>query len=213
MLKKDLLEKIKDAKDDEDINTLLVGTDIQEEFKGEEPTLDVFKQKVKADKDFKQFMDSEKDIYYSKALKTMKEKGTWETEFSDALKEKYPDLIKDPVQAELMKERKAREDLEAKLARKDLLADAIKYATDKKIPAGFVEKFLGEDLDSTKTNLDGFAEDWGKGLEALVEEKMKSKSYIPGGGGSEEGKTSIGAAMAAENNKTSAAIVDPWASK
>lgn len=213
MLKKDLLEKIKAAKDEEDINSLLAGTDIEEQFKGEEPTLDVFKQKVKADKDFKQFMDSEKDIYHSKALKTMKEKGTWETEFSDDLKEKYPDLVKDPMQIELMKERKAREELERKLTRKDLLADAIKYASEKKIPAGFVEKFLGDDLEATKVNLDGFAEDWSKGLESLVEEKMKSKSYIPGGGGSGSEKTSIGAAMAAENNKSSAAIEDPWASK
>ena len=111
MLKKDLLKKIENAKDDEDINSLLVGTDIEEAFKGDEPTLDVFKGKIKSDKAFQQFMDSERNTYYAKALKTMKEKGTWENEFSDVMKEKYPELIKDPVQLELAKERKAREDL------------------------------------------------------------------------------------------------------
>lgn len=103
MLKKDLLKKIENAKDDEDINSLLAGTDIEEAFKGEEPTLDVFKGKIKSDKAFQQFMDSERDTYHAKALKTMKEKGTWENEFSDVMKEKYPELIKDPVQLELAK--------------------------------------------------------------------------------------------------------------
>lgn len=109
MLKKDLLEKIKNAKDEEDINSLLAGTDIEEQFKGPEPTLDVFKQKIKADKVFQQFMDSERDTYHSKAIKTMKEKGTWESEFGDVLTQKYPDLVTDPTQKKLL-------DLEKQLA-------------------------------------------------------------------------------------------------
>lgn len=213
MLKKDLLEKIKNAKDDEDINSLLTGTDIEEQFKGEEPTLDVFKTKIKVDKVFQQFMDSERDTYHSKALKTMKEKGTWENEFGDVLKEKYPDLVKDPVQLELAKERKAREELEAKLARKDLLAEAIKYASDKKLPSSIVEKCLGEDFDKTKEVIDLIAEDWSKGLEGLVTEKMKSNSYVPGKGS--DGKpVSIGAALAAQanGNKVEGAP-NPWGDK
>ncbi|NMF04566.1 DUF4355 domain-containing protein [Clostridium beijerinckii] len=213
MLKKDLLEKIKNAKDEEDINSLLAGTDIEEQFKGPEPTLDVFKQKIKADKVFQQFMDSERDTYHSKAIKTMKEKGTWESEFGEVLKEKYPDLIKDPVQVELMKERKAREELEAKLARKDLLADAIKYANEKGIKLKSIERYLGDDLDSTKANLDELAEDWSKGLESMVNERIKSSSYVPGGSNPDGSKVSIGASIAQQNNKSTTAASDPWASK
>ena len=212
MLKKDLLKKIENAKDDEDINSLLVGTDIEEAFKGDEPTLDVFKGKIKSDKAFQQFMDSERNTYYAKALKTMKEKGTWENEFSDVMKEKYPELIKDPVQLELAKERKAREELEAKLARKDLLTEAVKYANEKGIKLKAIDKFLGDDLDSTKANLDDLAEDWSKGIESVVEQKMKSNSYIPGIGG-EGDKTSIGATLAAKANASKSAPSDPWATK
>lgn len=212
MKKSEILEKIKNAKDDEDINSLLVGTDIEEQFKGE-PTLDTFKSKLKTDKDFQGFMDKERETHLTKALKTMKEKGTWESEFGDALKEKYPDLIKDPTQkklleleAELAKERQAN-------ARKDLLAQAMKYAAEKKLPANFVEKFLGEDLDSTKANLDSFAEDWSKGLETLVNEKMKQSSYVPGGSNPDGTKMSIGQSIAAQLNNTSSVPSDPWANK
>ena len=134
------MEKIKNLKDDDDINELLKGTDVEETFKVE-PTLDTFKEKVKSDKDFKAYLDSENDKHYSKALKTMKENGTWEKEFGTEITTKYPDLITDPTQkklaeleAELAKERAAS-------ARKDLLSDAMKYASEKKLPTGFVEKF------------------------------------------------------------------------
>lgn len=212
MIKKELLKKIENAKDEDDINELLKGTDIEETFKGEEPTLDVFKGKIKSDKVFQQFMDSERDTYHSKALKTMKEKGTWESEFGEVLKEKYPELVKDPVQLELVKERKAREELEAKLARKDLLADAIKYANEKGIKLSAIDKFLGDDLDTTKANLDALAEDWSKGIESVVEQKMKVNSYIPGIGG-EGDPVSIGASIAAKANSISSVPSDPWATK
>lgn len=213
MIKKDLLEKIKDAKDDEDINSLLTGTDIEEQFKGPEPNLDVFKGKIKSDKVFQQFMDSEKDTYHSKALKTMKEKGTWESEFGDALKEKYPDLIKDPKDKEMLEMQNKIAQMEKEAARKDLLADAIKYATEKKLPTGFVERFLGDDLEATKSSLDGFADAWSKGLESAVNEKMKSNSYVPGGTNPDGSKVSIGASIAQQNNKSTTATSDPWASK
>lgn len=210
MKKSELLKKIEAAKDDEDINNLLKGTDIEETFKGEEPTLDVFKGKIKSDKVFQQFMDSEKDTYHTKAMKTLKEKGTWETEFGDVLKEKYPDLVKDPKDKEMLEMKNKIAQMEKEAARKDLLADAMKYAAEKKLPSGFVERFLGDDMEATKTNLDGFADAWSKGLESAVNEKMKGSSYIPGTG--DDGKPiSIGSSLAAQANKTSSATSDPWA--
>ncbi|WP_238948851.1 DUF4355 domain-containing protein [Clostridium sp. YIM B02569] len=210
MLKKDLLEKIKNAKDEEDINSLLTGTDIEEQFKGPEPTLDVFKQKIKADKVFQQFMDSERDTYHSKAIKTMKEKGTWESEFGDVLTQKYPDLVTDPTQKKLLDLEKQLAEEKAANVKKDLLAEAMKYANEKGIKLKSIDKYLGEDFDSTKANLDDLAEDWSKGLEAMVNEKMKANSYVPGTG--DDGKPiSIGASLAAEANKTSTAASDPWA--
>lgn len=210
MKKSELLEKIKAAKDDEDINSLLKGTDVEEQFK-QEPTLEVFKQKVKADKAFQQFMDSERDAHHSKVLKTMKEKGTWESEFAEVLTQKYPDLVTDPMKKQLLEVQKELATAKAEAAREKLLTQAIAYASEKKLPTSFVEKFLGEDLDSTKTNLDAFANDWSKGLESIVNEKMKASSYVPGGSNPDGTKISIGAAMAAQNNKSNTAPSNPWA--
>lgn len=211
MLKKDLLKKIENAKDDEDINSLLTGTDIEETFKGEEPTLDVFKGKIKSDKAFQQFMDSENDKYHNKALKTWKENNL-EKELEPFIKEKYPDLITDPTQKKLLELEKELAKEKAANTRKDLLTEAVKYANEKGIKLKAIDKFLGDDLDSTKANLDDLAEDWSKGIESVVEQKMKSNSYIPGMGG-EGDKTSIGAALAAKANASKSAPSDPWATK
>lgn len=210
MLKKDLLEKIKNAKEDEDINSLLGGTDIEEQFKDSGLTLEDFKAKLK-EKDFKAFLESENDKYFNKALGTWKENNL-EKELEPLIQQKYPDLITDPAKKEVMEAKKEIEKLKAEMARKDLLNEATKYALEKKLPVKLVEKFLGEDLEVTKTNLDSFAEDWSKGLETMVNEKMKTNSYVPGTN-SDGTKISIGAAMAQQNNKSSTATSDPWADK
>jgi len=212
MLKKDLLEKIKDLKDDEDINTLLVGTDVETQFKGIEPTLDTFKQKAKTDKEFKAYIESENDKYHNKALTTWKENNL-EKELEPFISAKYPDLVTDPVKKELMEIRKELEKEKASNGRKDLLSEAMKYAAEKKLPAGFIDKFLGEDLDTTKANLDVLAVDWSKGLETSVNERLKSSSYVPGGTDKGGEKLSIGASMAQQNNGSKTAPSDPWASK
>jgi len=210
MLKKDLLEKIKDLKDDEDINTLLVGTDVETQFKGIEPTLDTFKQKAKTDKEFKAYIESENDKYHNKALTTWKENNL-EKELEPFMLEKYPDLVTDPIKKELMEMKKELEKERASNGRKDLLSEAMKYAAEKKLPAGFIDKFLGEDLDSTKANLDVLAVDWSKGLETSMNERLKSSSYVPGGNDKSGAKLSIGASMAQQNNGAKTAPSDPWA--
>ena len=212
MLKKDLIEKIKALKDDEDINTELVGTDIETQFKTNGVTLDAFKEKMKTDKDFKAYTESENDKYHTKALKTWKENNL-EKELEPFIQAKYPDLVKDPIKKELLEMKKELEKERASNARKDLLSDAMKYAAEKKLPAGFIDKFLGEDLDSTKANLDVLAVDWAKGLETSMTEKFKSSSYVPGGKGEDGANISIGASMAAQNNGGKTAPSDPWAAK
>jgi hypothetical protein len=212
MLKKDLIEKIKALKDDEDINTELVGTDIETQFKGAEPTLDTFKSKIKTDKDFKAWADGENDKHYVKALATWKENNL-EKELEPFMLAKYPDLVKDPKDKQMNEMKKELETMKTQSARKDLLAEAMKYGAEKKLPAGFIDKFLGEDLDTTKANLDILAIDWSKGLETSVNERMKVSSYVPGGIDKGGEKISIGASMAQQNNGGKAAPSDPWASK
>lgn len=211
MKKNKLLELIKNAKDDEDINSLLLGSDIEEELVSSGLTLEAFKEKMKNDKDFKAYMESENDKYHNKALKTWKENNL-EKELEPFIKEKYPDLVTDPMAKKLADLEKQLADEKAANARKDLLAEAMKYAKDKKLPASVVEKCLGEDFDKTKEIIDSIAEDWSKGLETIVTEKMKQSSYVPGNGS--DGKPiSIGASIAAQNNSRSSAPSNPWGDK
>lgn len=211
MLKKELLKLIENASDDENIDSLLENSDLAKSLQASGLTLEAFKEKMKTDKEFKAFIDSENDKYHSKALKTWRENNL-EKELEPFIKEKYPDLVTDPVQKKVLELEKELEKERQANARKDLLAKAIKYAADKKLPASVVEKCLGEDFDKTKEVIDTIADDWSKGLEAIATEKMKQSSYVPGKGS--DGKLmSIGASIAAQNNSKSSAPSNPWGDK
>ena len=168
MKKADLVKLIENLTDEQDVNDVLKDTDIVLSSL----TLDKFKSKIKDDKDFKSYIDSLNDSHHAKAIKTMKEKGSWEVEFGDVLKTKYPNLVTDPKDKELLEMKQKIEQMQRDVARRDLLKDALEYASEKKIPTKFVERFLGDDLDSTKANLDGFATDWSKEIESAVDAKF-----------------------------------------
>lgn len=209
MLKKELVKLIENAKDDEEIDGLVANSDLAKSLIEKGLTLDAFKGKLQ-EKDFKAFMESENDKYYNKALKTWKENNL-EKELEPFIKEKYPELITDPMQKKLLELEKQLADEKAANARKDLLAEAMKYAKDTKIPAKIIEKCLGEDFDKTKEEIDAISKVWTDGLEALTTEKMKANSYVPGKGS--DGKPiSIGASLASKANQNNAPS-DPWTDK
>lgn len=211
MLKKELLKLIESIDDEGSVDEVLSGSDFAKSLLQSGLTLNAFKEKMKNDKEFKAFIDSENDKYHSKALKTWKENNL-EKELEPFIKEKYPDLVTDPMAKKLADLEKQLADEKAANARKDLLTQAIKYASDKKLPASVVEKCLGEDFDKTKEVIDSIADDWSKGLEAIATEKMKQSSYIPGKG-ADGNPVSIGASIAAQNNSKSSAPSNPWGDK
>lgn len=211
MLKKELLKLIENAGDDENIDSLLENSDLAKSLQASGLTLEAFKEKMKTDKEFKAFIDSENDKYHAKALKTWRDNNL-EKELEPFIKEKYPELVTDPVQKKVLELEKELEKERQANARKDLLAQAMKYAKDKKIPASFIERCLEEDFDKTKEVIDSLDADWSKGLEAIFTEKMKQSSYVPGKGS--DGKPmSIGASIAAQNNSKSSAPSNPWGDK
>lgn len=211
MLKKELLKLIEKAGDDENIDSLLENSDLAKSLQASGLTLEAFKEKMKNDKDFKAFIDSENDKHHSKALKTWKENNL-EKELEPFIQTKYPDLVTDPIQKKVLELEKELERERQANARKDLLTQAIKYAADKKLPASVVEKCLCEDFDKTKGVIDSIADDWSKGLESIATEKMKQSSYIPGNG-ADGNPVSIGASIAAQNNSKSSAPSNPWGDK
>lgn len=210
MKKSELLKLVEGVSDEQDINSLLVDTDVFETFK-ESLSVDMFKNKVKSDKDFKNYLNSINDTYFNKALETWKENNL-EKELEPFIKEKYPELITDPTQKELLELKKQLADERAANARKDLLNQVMKHYKDTNLPASVIEKCLEEDFDKTKEVIDSIAEDWSNGLETIATEKMKQSSYVPGKGS--DGKPmSIGASIAAKNNQNKSSGLNPWAPK
>lgn len=210
MIKENFFKLFSNIADDEDIDGHLEATDIVKGLVNKKLTIEAFKEKMK-DKDFKAFMDSERDKYFQKALETWKTNNL-EKELEPFIQEKYPDLVTDPTQKELAKLRKELEDEKAANTRKDLLNQAIQYATEKKIPTSLVEKFLAEDIEKTKENLNGFVDAINPWVDSKVDERLGASSWIPGGSKGNSSTKSLGEQLAEEANNTNKVEgPNPWA--
>lgn len=177
MKKSDALKLLEKLKDEEDINELFKGTDVEAAFKVE-PTLDVFKTKL-TEKEFKSFMDSEKDTHANKALETWKANNL-QTIINDEVlkatgKKKTPEQIKIEELEKSFNEQKAKAERAEKVAKyKDVLAE-------KKIPGEMIDYFLTDDDETTNTRIDNFATYVEGIVSTNVKEKIASGSYTPPG--------------------------------
>lgn len=177
MKKSDALKLLEKLKDEEDINELFKGTDVEAAFKVE-PTLDVFKTKL-AEKEFKSFMDSEKDTHANKALETWKANNL-QTIINDEVlkatgKKKTPEQIKIEELEKSFNEQKAKAERAEKVAKyKDVLAE-------KKIPGEMIDYFLTDDDETTNTRIDNFATYVEGIVSSSVKEKIANGSYTPPG--------------------------------
>lgn len=210
MKKSEFINLFADLADDADIDETLAGTELVKGFINKGLTLDAFKSKLK-EKDFKAFLEGEGGKDFEKRLKEWK-KNNLEKELEPFIQEKYPDLITDPTQKKILELEKKLADEQKANARKDLITEAIKYANEKKIPSNLVENFLGEDLEKTKENLDGFIETINPWISNQVDERLGASSWVPGGTGSAGASKSLGEQLAEElNNSGKAEGPNPWA--
>lgn len=214
MKKSELLKLIETLGEEDSVNDLFVGTDVEESLKTRALTLDNFKTKAASDKEFVAYLDSLKDNHVNTVIKTMKENGTWEKQFRDVLESKYPDMfrIEDPVIKELKEkvEQMERENREkdAQLAKAQLSKDVKSYIKEQykdfkyDVPDFIVDRFLGEDMDKSKENIGD--------LMSFVAETLKSdradyfnnnnpqpggNSGNPGDGGNPDKKMTLSEAM------------------
>lgn len=210
MKKSEFINLFADLADDADIDETLASTELVKGFINKGLTLDAFKSKLK-EKDFKAFLEGEGGKDFEKRLKEWK-KNNLEKELEPFIQEKYPDLITDPTQKKILELEKKLADEQKANARKDLITEAIKYANEKKIPSNLVENFLGEDLEKTKENLDGFIETINPWISNQVDERLGASSWVPGGTGSSGASKSLGEQLAEEaNNSGKAEGPNPWA--
>lgn len=166
MKKSELLKLIENLGEEDSVNDLLLGTDVEEQIMSSALTLDNFKAKA-SDKEFKAYIDSLNDKHLNSVIKTMKENGTWENQFKDVLETKYPDLFKieDPIVKQLREEmdqiKREKAESDKQLARTKLAKEAKGYLKEQykdfnfDIPDAILERCLAEDFDSTKGVVDG----------------------------------------------------------
>lgn len=188
MKKSELLKLIENLGEEDVVNDLLLGTDVEEGIKSSALTLDNFKAKA-GDKEFKAYIDSLNDKHVNSVISTMKENGTWENQFKDVLEAKYPNLFKieDPVVKQLREEmdqiKKEKAEAEKKLARENSIKEARGYAEEKNYPTELLDFFVGEDIDTSKANLDKMNTVISSIVEKALQTDMQNNQYQPGGKG------------------------------
>ncbi len=177
MLKKELLELIENVEDVQEVDEILKNSELANKF----GSLDIFKEKVKADKDFKSFIDSVNDKHAEKYLNTWKTNNL-EKLLDEEVKKRFPEA--DPKDNELAKLKAEIDKMQKESLRKDITNKAIKLATDKKLPVDLIDFLIGDDEEITTKNIDKLESVFGTHVESLVQERLKTNSYTPPSGGS-----------------------------
>ncbi|AVP61699.1 hypothetical protein C7M79_13765 [Clostridium botulinum] len=178
MLKSELLKLIESIEDSGEVDEVLKGTDFAKSML----SLDNFKNLVATDKDFKSFMDSEKDRHAEKYNKTW-QANNLENLINEKIKELYPE--DDPKDTELSKLKLEMETMKKEKIKEQLTNKALKIATEKGLPTDLVDYFIGQDEETTDKNLETLEKVFTDKLETTVKERLKDNSYTPPSGGSD----------------------------
>lgn len=162
-------------------------------------TLDKAKAFLDGTDEGKAYLTSEKDKHFAKGLETWKAnnvKGLVEAE----VKKLYPDESPEMLKIKQLEQQLAEAGTVAQ--KEKLMNAALKFATDRGIPAKHLERFLDEDEEKTIALLTDYATDFESTVDAKVKSKFKEDGYTPAKGDPKGGKDTPGslAEMAAANN-------------
>jgi hypothetical protein len=136
---------------------------------------------LEKDETGKKYLQSLNDAAVTKGITTFKEK-TMPGLIEDAIKIKFPAETEEQKRLRLQDEKIAA--LETANKKKDLLNKAISIATEKKLPLKLVERFVGEDEESTSNNIALLETEFNNTLKVLVDEKFKAGGREPNTGNS-----------------------------
>ena len=134
----------------------------------------------------KKILQPRLDAYFTKGLETWKEK-TLPTLLDEEIKKKFPGETEEQkrlrkLEEELAQERQAR-------LKSELVNKATTLATQKELPVELVSYFVGQDEDTTVSNLTAVENIWQQHLQKAVEEKFKENGRIlPNTGGEGNGQ-------------------------
>lgn len=185
MKKADLLKKIENAKDEDDINEFLKGTDVEETFKVA-PTIDTFKDLISTNKDFTSFMDSEKDKHSQKALETWKTNNL-QTIINDEVlkatgKKKTPEQIKIEELEKRFKEAQDKaQNAENAVKVKDMIGEAFKESKIN-VDTSMLFPFIGTtDMENVSTRISNLKAIIDANAQALTKAAIADGNYTPPG--------------------------------
>ncbi len=130
----------------------------------------------------KKLLQPRLDQHFTKGLETWKEK-TLPSLLDEEIKKKFPAETEEQkrlrkLEEELASERQAR-------VKSELVNKATTLATQKGLPVELVSYFVGQDEDTTVSNITALENIWQQAIEKAVEQKFKDngRTTPPGGGG------------------------------
>jgi hypothetical protein len=127
--------------------------------------------------DGKKWLDSEKDKHLNKGLDTWKVNNL-QKELDKKILELYPEETEEKKQ---LRELNAKiEKMESEKQREVLKNKALTLAAEKKLPINkVIDLVLGNDEESTISNISRFEEIFSSSVQTAVEERLKSNGYTP----------------------------------
>lgn len=182
MIKSELLELINEIDNEGDVDAVLDGL----------LTLDKFKNKLD-EKEFKAFLDSEKDKYSAKAINTALE---------NYKKKELPKVIADEIakakgepqteqEKQLLELQKKIEIMEKEKTRAEMTSKYKSVLSEKSIPVDMIDFLLAGDDDTTISNIDLFEKAMNKYVEDKVTERLSNSNYEPKSNKDDKGKLSL----------------------
>ncbi|MHB0860449.1 DUF4355 domain-containing protein [Paenibacillus sp. SEL3] len=133
-------------------------------------------QYIQSNKDAKSWFDSTVDKRSAKSLETWKANHL-ESAVDAEIKKRFP--AKDEKEIEVEKLRAEVENMKLEKQRERLTSQAIKIASEKKLPLPLVDFFIGADEEATTANLAMLEQSLQGVIQQQVEQRLKGDGYTP----------------------------------
>jgi hypothetical protein len=133
-------------------------------------------QYIQTNKEATSWFDSSVDKRSAKSLETWKSNNL-EGLITDEIKKRFP--AKDEKEIEMEKLRAEVENMKLDKQRERLTSQAIKIASEKKLPLSLVDFFIGTDESTTTANLASLEQSLQLAVQQQVEQRLKGDGYTP----------------------------------
>ncbi|MEC1772829.1 DUF4355 domain-containing protein [Schinkia azotoformans] len=124
----------------------------------------------------KKLLQPKLDSYFTKGLSTWKENNLQKL-IDEEVSKKLPSET--PEQKQLKELQQKLVQMEQEKTRESLKNKALSIASEKKLPTSLIDFLIGQDEETTTSNLSKLEEVWNTQLQVMVDEKLKSSGTTP----------------------------------